>query len=304
MKKIMITFILLGITSIQCSADDLNKLIDEKVKSITQKDGIVKITEYIGLLFEKENITNILPNTVLSDKYVTIINIYPSGKQCSWENYYDCAETKNYISIKQNEKEVLNFNSGRFSTSYLENSTALLFHKFGYDHWNGLTVYHISENSITCISDYFGEDSIRLVDVDHDGIDEVNLVSCGYSIGALYTSAWTSLVYSFNGSNYSFSDELTRKYNEKELFPGSVQCDFEDDDLDEQCQTVMNSIILNTSLNNFNIVKKIIENNITFKDKNAENVFLVDYADWCFNCEKLVEVIKPKTKKELLSIIK
>ncbi len=301
--KQLITFLMLGISFIQLHADDIEKSIDEKVKSITKEDGIVKITEYIGLLVKNEKTVNILPNTIIQEKDVTTINIYPSDKACSWEDYWDCAETKKYIYIMQDGTEILAFQGGSYNISRMDDSSLLLFHKFGSSHWAGLTVYKITQNSITRIADYFGEDIIHLVDVDHDEVNEVNLVSCGYGTGATVYRSWASLIYAYQNSQFKFSHALTREHEKDRLNPGNTQCDFNDRSLEAECQTVMNSIILNTALNDFRAVKDIIDKNIEFQSSEKRDTFISDYSQWCFNCEKLVEIIKPKTEEALRSMI-
>ncbi|MDD3468122.1 MAG: hypothetical protein PHE67_13315 [Campylobacterales bacterium] len=295
--KHLTTFMILGITFVLLHADETERLIDEKIKSITKEDGIVKITEYIGLLLENEKIINILPNTVIQEKDVTTINTYPSDKPCSWEDYWDCAETKKYIYIMQDGTESLAFQGGSYNISRMNDASLLLFHKFGSSHCGGLTVYKITQNSATRIADYFGEDIIHLVDVDHDEVNEVNLVSCGYGTGATVYRSWTSLIYAYQNSQFEFSPSLTREHEKDRLNLGNTQCDFNDRSLEAECQIVMNSIIVNTALNDFRTVKDIIDKNIKFQSSEKREAFINDYSQWFLIVKSWLTLSSQRLKK-------
>lgn len=161
----------------------------------------------------------------------------------------------------------------------------------GYSHDGDIEVFHVQGGTLTKTNSYKSEGE-QFLDMDHDGIDEMLIADPHTYLlpeGALSDSVglWVVLKYQ-NG--FKYSPRLTREKYRRSLSIGNDKCDLKDRNSIGACSRVIEHILLNCFLGDFDSVAKAIRQNMLFHEKNDKTKFIEDFVDWFFDTQFIDEI--------------
>jgi len=267
------------------------KELDEKsfyspsddIASLNQ--SMTKGSETMTLLGEKTE--NLTPHMTIHARELIYIN---------QKNHADDSNFHRLIIKKGNDIIYRRGGPGEHPSYYvvrMDKENKALVIRGGYSHSHEIEVFAIKNDSLKKIQEY-SADASEMEDVDHDGIPEISLVDVMYSIpgGALCNSAGIWIVLRYDGEKYSYSPAMIREKNKDKLSVGEKKCNLTQESMVRSCTDVVENLILNCHINNFDAARRTISHNMEFDRTEEKKEFLRDFSSWFFRSQFINEFSK------------